>query len=1545
MSILNFFHFSTGSIVKRTNLSQMTKKFALSLGSVGSILSFCFVVDAKASEASLAPASTSVALANGQRLVIDAMNQQSVAQSAKVIDAHGNVVIQTQLLSPRNHHTITVLPNGATLVYGGLDHKNELVQRPEIFDSGTNRFRIAEGEWPIARAGHTVTLLTDGKLLITGGWHPKLGALYETELFDPITRKVELLSTELQPPRYGHTATLLADGRVLILGGYGESGVLSASGTLFDHNQIRFLDVEVNDAVSSLKLHDLAPPVVAASIPEAESTDFPVGGLIALRFSKSMDTNSIDARTITLVGPNGVAATTVVAAENGRLAFVTVPGNLLPSVSYQLYVNGVRDFSNQPLPFFSMRFSTLATTPTRDASERAAAYPVKPGSATVAGVRESALLALNTSNASASVANDDSSALRDVTQAQFGNKSELKAIDIGQNCPTQPDSPYPLLTPRGDSTDINDTDDPDKCEDECDTAVGGDPVDLRTGMFVFERTDVKIRDLMPIRLTRVYRVGSVQLGSSAARSFGGVVSHQYNMYLTTFDNQVTLKQDFKLHRPDGADIFFRRLTANGGTAVTAEHKESATDFYGALLKREGSDSDYVITKKNGEKYIFAINGTLKRMEDRYGNYVQVIRPTLTAPDDRAWNVSRVVTSSGRYIDFTYNANNAITQIKDHTGRTWKYAYDVQKLTSVTYPDGLVESYTYDASDRMISVKNRRGTVLLTNEYGTDGRVVKQTLANGGVFRFTYTGPANAHTQVDVADPRGNVRRVTFNSKGFMSSETFAAGTPIAQIYTYERDTSGLRAAVVDPLSRRTEYTRDSMGNVTRTRNLVGTPDAYNTSASYTAAFNQIASSTDPRGQVATFTYDTNGSLTQITDPLGNKQRFTNNGTGQPLTAIDGVGNTKTFTYRAGMLESAADALGRTTAFAFDGLGRTISIGDPLNRRVLMQYDTMSRLVKLTDPLNQVSTMTYNSNGKRLTFTDPKNQTTAWTYDTSERVTGRKDALLQNEAFTYNANDRLVSSTDRKGQVTTREYDALDRLTQITYQGGATTKYTYDAGDRITKIEDSVSGVITRTYDTRDRLTSETTPQGTVSYTYDLASRRTGMTVTGQPAVTYTYDNANRLTSVTQNTKSTSYTYDAANRLTKVTLGNGVTKNMAYDAASQLSSITYKKADDVTVIGDLIYAYDAAGQLTKLTGSLANVSLPAATTGAAVYDANNRLTSWNGQSIAYDSQGNMTSASGRTYTWDARSRLTAIAGSATASFQYDPLGRRTVKTTPGTSNVATSLTYDGSNPVLEKQGTTVTGTNVTGLGIDSYMARTDTQGSTTAETWPLTDHLGSVIALTEATGTIVTSYNYEPYGNTTVAGTASKNPHQYTGRENDSTGLYYYRARYYDPKLMRFIAEDPIGLAGGINSYGYVGRNPIIYRDPDGLIRIPDIPGADGETSVHANPGPEATSFRPDHGSDHIHLGKNDGPRVRTSDFEPVSKEDAKKMTRQQKEFCQSLSDESKEKIRKAQRAIFKHGRAMASVMATGGGLSSIAAACRNDPVWCAEQIGQSGGFP
>ena len=222
--------------------------------------------------------------------------------------------------------------------------------------------------------------------------------------------------------------------------------------------------------------------------------------------------------------------------------------------------------------------------------------------------------------------------------------------------------------------------------------------------------------------------------------------------------------------------------------------------------------------------------------------------------------------------------------------------------------------------------------------------------------------------------------------------------------------------------------------------------------------------------------------------------------------------------------------------------------------------------------------------------------------------------------------------------------------------------------------------------------------------------------------------------------------------------------------------------------------------------------------SATYDAGNRMLTFNTDTLDYDTAGNLIRRTGAcgttTYTWDARNQLTRIDGfqpdctPVTGAFTYDYRGRRIEKTVNGKS---VRYLYDGPQVIAELSGAMIDTTYLTGLEIDEVLARYGAPG----ERMLLTDALGSVLALTDPQGNPTTTYAYSAYGKTQQTGAPSENPVQYTGRENDGTGLYYYRARYYAPEMGRFISSDPIGLEGGLNEYTYALNNPILYFDSDG----------------------------------------------------------------------------------------------------------------------------------
>lgn len=452
-------------------------------------------------------------------------------------------------------------------------------------------------------------------------------------------------------------------------------------------------------------------------------------------------------------------------------------------------------------------------------------------------------------------------------------------------------------------------------------------------------------------------------------------------------------------------------------------------------------------------------------------------------------------------------------------------------------------------------------------------------------------------------------------------------------------------------------------------------------------------------------------------------------------------------------------------------------------------------------------------------------TVTHTYDAMDRVVSRTDAVGAVERFAYDGMGNLVRYTDRKGQAHTFTYDPLNRLVAVTYADGSTARFTYDAGGRLTEATDSLGGTLQHRYDLLDRLVSQTTDLGTLQYTYDALGRRASMTVPSQTPVTYNYDAGSRLTQVSQGARIVGLQYDAAGRRTRLSLPDGVSTDYQYDAVGRVTAMTFRNA--AGVLGDLTYAYDSAGNRVATGGSFARTGLPlAAFTG--VYDAANRQLIFGDRQLTYDANGGVTSItepSGTTIlTWDARNRLVGMAGPGlTASFVYDVFSRRIKKTVNGST---TQYVYDGFTVVQEiRDGVTVN--YLTGLGLDEPWIRDGNE-------LYLADGLGTVIALVDSAGAVTARYTYEPFGAVSQQMGTTMNPLQYTARENDGTGFYYYRARYYHPTLQRFVSEDPIGITGGdVNLYAYVWNSPTIFVDPLGLWGFGASVSGTGEVGVGA----------------------------------------------------------------------------------------------------------------
>jgi RHS repeat-associated protein len=483
-----------------------------------------------------------------------------------------------------------------------------------------------------------------------------------------------------------------------------------------------------------------------------------------------------------------------------------------------------------------------------------------------------------------------------------------------------------------------------------------------------------------------------------------------------------------------------------------------------------------------------------------------------------------------------------------------------------------------------------------------------------------------------------------------------------------------------------------------------------------------------------------------------------------------------------------------------------------------------------------------------------------------KVTDRKG---QATTMTYTPRSQIesISSADR---TVNYSYDAIGRVTEIR-DASSVNAYQYDNADRLTQVDSSTAAGSHRLhygYDSLDRVTQRTlsgsgiqTPEVT-TYSWDIAGRLLG--------------HVTRIGSSTtsDSSHSTKYDYDSAGRLSarKVQAGNPtspgserITQRYGYDSLERLAQIKYIKAEGTTgeqLIEQIDYGYDTLGRRTSKTTLNNNGTGQGETPMQASYDSANRMgsitltigTATKTYSLSYDAAGNLTSKQNSqdandktTYTWDASNRLSQISQTAAgstatgtssttaisilnASFTYDAFGRRIQSSISQGSNPVQTVQYlyEGAQALGEIRNGQLTHRLLTGLNLDETIARialnANGQKDAANSRIYLTDALNSVIAQLsdDNNANIQNSYAYSPYGeSTTVGPDNTNNPNQYASRENDGTGLYFYRARYYDPVLKRFISSDPIGLDGGLNTFGYVDNSPAEYSDPEG--ELPIIP--------------------------------------------------------------------------------------------------------------------------
>jgi len=583
-------------------------------------------------------------------------------------------------------------------------------------------------------------------------------------------------------------------------------------------------------------------------------------------------------------------------------------------------------------------------------------------------------------------------------------------------------------------------------------------------------------------------------------------------------------------------------------------------------------------------------------------------------------------------------------------------------------------------------------------------------------------------------------------------------------------------------------------------------------------------------------------------------------------------------YPTGDVNQITDAVGGQKTHVYDTLGRLDSLTESVdlsnNRTTHYVYDLAGQRLEEYRGWNSEDQIRYSKTGYTATgkidwvedgiksptpgqVTVGAGSRTDLVYDGYDRLyqtiypnptSGLPDSSTY-EQFGYDANGNQTTKRNRSGITLVTDFDPMnrERTRTVPDNPAVTGDYAYTVTDTYNllgqKLTVSADGqTIATTYDSGGRIDYVTDTYGgnnyVVDHTYDGAGNRTGMTWPGGGSLTYTFDEYDRMDVVTSNIPGLTptqmqladYTYDTLSRKDFVAFGNGTSLDPSYFADDSLQSLIG------TIPGRSVtnvFQRNLQRQITNVSWTVGSPTsqwsesifswTPPSSNAVYAPDKLNRYSTVGGVGIGYDVNGNLTSDGTWTFTYDEENRLrTANAsGQPTVAYEYDPIGRRRAKTVGTTKTVFLS---DGVEEIEERDGTTnaVLRRYAYGKGIDERIAMIDSSACG-GRCFYLTNYQGSTIALTNQDGSINQTYGYDPYGNpsTSVAGIpVTGNPFRFTGRRLDpETGLYYYRARYYSPKLGRFLQTDPAGMNAGLNFYAYVNGDPLNLVDPTGLIEL------------------------------------------------------------------------------------------------------------------------------
>jgi RHS repeat-associated protein len=843
--------------------------------------------------------------------------------------------------------------------------------------------------------------------------------------------------------------------------------------------------------------------------------------------------------------------------------------------------------------------------------------------------------------------------------------------------------------------------------------------------------------------------------------------------------------------------------------------------------------------------------------DQYGNVEREVDPlgyvTYYTDYDTFGKVGRITQPSGTGIDRVVNLDY------DDLGRV------VQ--STMSEGDGgdtqVRVTYAYDLNGNQTLMRDETTGWSSSYTYYYNNEVKSVTQPDGSTIVYTYDWRGNPVTETDQA---GHITRYTYDLAGNVTSVTTADGTPEAATTRYEYDLAGRQIKDFDAAGQVTQRQYDAAD---RLRFLIDPVHGmeHPTEYRYDAA-GRLDILVDETGIPTKYTYDARRFLTDVTYAYGTadarSEQHEHDGLGHITKKVDRKGNATRYQYDdLGRLIAVINPMLEATHYDLDRFGNVLTITDAKQQETQFRYDALGRITEKQWPDQSQEHYTYavqQGDTRATTFVKVSHTLADGNINTSFIGAHGQVAKVdyfdgQTVSYDYTATGRPQAVYERTG-TTCYRYDAQDRVieTRRVDLGANGTcdqassqpsiSYTYDSlGNRAT-MTTMVGAARTTTsymYDALGRLCSlstgaSPTPCGvtnsnTYAYRYDDAARQQILTYPNGIIATTTYDPLGHAQNVTQTRNgqvlsSYTYTVDAMGNRVRLAEADGSVTTWEYDAAQRLLHEQRNAGGTDPAVNrtwDIRYEYDATGNRTKMIEAVGSSNAVTTYTYAPnKLDQIDTVTLPDGTQVTYryDERGNLTSDGSATYVYDAKDQLTGIISpnGRTATYRYNADGRRIQQSIAG---ITRNYLWDEAgygNVVAEFDETNALQTNYI---LDEVHVLGQSHNGTMS--YLLHDDRGNTRELVNTSGT-TEQYLYDAFGNLRAGPQTPQTAYLYAGQQFDAdSGLYYLRARFYQPGSGRFLSRDtfspPLNEPSELNRYSYVANNPINAIDPSGYSAI------------------------------------------------------------------------------------------------------------------------------